>query len=72
MPLYSPREIGLREDSLTRTLTEDLLKILWPTYFELLFNVSVSLEEELYLKEISAAEMFGYFEFWLLTGGKLY
>jgi len=39
---------------------------------EPLFDVSVSLEEKLILKEIFAVEMFGYFAFWLLTGGKLY
>jgi len=65
-PLYNPRKIGLRQTH----LQEDLLKSLWPMYLELLFDVSVWLEEELHFKEISAVETFGYFAFWLLTGGK--
>jgi len=71
-PLYNPRKLRLRRDSLTRGLTEDLLKSLWPTYLEPLIDVSVSLEEELYLKEISAVGMFGYFAFLLLNAGKPY
>jgi len=68
----TPRKIKLRGDSLTRRLTENLLKSLWPTYLEPLFDVSVLPEEQLYLKEIFAVEMFRYFAFWLLTGGKSY
>ena len=69
---YNPRKIRLRGDSLTRRLTEDLLESLWPTYLEPLFDVSVSPEEGLHLKEIFAVEMLGYFAFWLLTAGKPY
>ena len=71
-PLYNPRKITLKQHSITKRFTEDLLKSLWPTYVEFLFDVPVSLEEELYLKEICAVEMFGYFAFCLLTGGKLF